>query len=96
MALLAACGGDTVKLFDSSVKPGDPCSLSYAPSLGFQVNSVKWNHTTACFPNGVGDSLPVSSIGFFSFHFANLNERFHPQRALLPNLLLRLSPSQSL
>ncbi|KAI9114100.1 hypothetical protein K1719_014750 [Acacia pycnantha] len=65
-ALSAACGGDIVKLFDSSVKSGDPCSLSYAPSPGFQVNSVKWNHTT-CFPNGVGDSLPVSSIGFFLF-----------------------------
>ncbi|KAI9100012.1 hypothetical protein K1719_024230 [Acacia pycnantha] len=47
MALSAACGGDIVKLFDSSVKLGDPCSLSYAPSPGFQVNSVKWNHTTS-------------------------------------------------
>ena len=46
MALLAASGGDTVKLFDASVKPGDPCTLSYIPSPGFQVNSVKWNHTS--------------------------------------------------
>lgn len=46
MALLAVSGGDTVKLFDASVKPGDPCSLSYTPSSGFQVNSVKWNHTS--------------------------------------------------
>ncbi|XP_059666320.1 protein NEDD1-like [Cornus florida] len=45
MALLAASGGDTVKLFDVSVEPGDPCTLSYTPSPGFQVNSVKWNHT---------------------------------------------------
>lgn len=45
MVLLAASGGDTVKLFDVSVESGDPCSLSYTPSPGFQVNSVKWNHT---------------------------------------------------
>ncbi|OIW02699.1 hypothetical protein TanjilG_29475 [Lupinus angustifolius] len=45
MALLAASGGDTVKLFDASVKPGDPCTLSFTPSHGSQVNSVKWNHT---------------------------------------------------
>ncbi|GAB2286909.1 Protein nedd1 [Dionaea muscipula] len=45
MALLAASGGDTVKLFDVSVQSGDPCTLSYAPSPGCLVNSVKWNHT---------------------------------------------------
>lgn len=45
-ALLAASGGDTVKLFDVSVEPGDPCTLSYSPSSGHQVNSVKWNHTS--------------------------------------------------
>lgn len=45
MAWLAASGGDTVKLFDVSVESGDPCTLSYTPSPGFQVNSVKWNHT---------------------------------------------------
>lgn len=44
-SLLATCGGDTVKLFDVSVKSGDPCTLSYTPSPGSQVNSVKWNHT---------------------------------------------------
>ena len=53
MTLLAASGGDTVKLFDVSVEPGDPCTLSYSPSPGHQVNSVKWNHTswslTLCF-----------------------------------------------
>ncbi|KAF5742700.1 Transducin/WD40 repeat-like superfamily protein isoform 1 [Tripterygium wilfordii] len=43
-ALLAACGGDTVKLFDV-VKPGDPCTLTYAPSPGCLLNCVKWNHT---------------------------------------------------
>ncbi|KAM7269925.1 hypothetical protein ACFE04_029139 [Oxalis oulophora] len=44
-ALLAACGGDTVKLFDVSVEPGDPCTLSYTPSPSHIVNSLKWNHT---------------------------------------------------
>ncbi|XP_010452509.1 PREDICTED: protein NEDD1 isoform X1 [Camelina sativa] len=43
--LLAASGGDTVKLFDVSADSGDPCVLSYTPSPGFAVNSVKWNHT---------------------------------------------------
>uniref|UniRef100_A0A5B7BFE4 Uncharacterized protein n=1 Tax=Davidia involucrata TaxID=16924 RepID=A0A5B7BFE4_DAVIN len=45
MALLAASGGDTVKLFDVSVEPGDPCTLSYTPTPRSLVNSVKWNHT---------------------------------------------------
>ncbi|KDP44868.1 hypothetical protein JCGZ_01368 [Jatropha curcas] len=45
MSLLAASGGDTVKLFDVSGEAGDPCILSYTPSPGFLVNSVKWNHT---------------------------------------------------
>ncbi|KAJ6902184.1 hypothetical protein NC651_019841 [Populus alba x Populus x berolinensis] len=45
MALLAASGGDTVKLFDVSVEPGDPCTLSYTPTPGCLVNAVKWNHT---------------------------------------------------
>ncbi|URE46665.1 WD domain, G-beta repeat [Musa troglodytarum] len=44
-SLLATCGGDTVKLFDVTVDAGDPCTLSYAPSPGSLVNSVKWNHT---------------------------------------------------
>ncbi|XP_023635954.1 protein NEDD1 isoform X2 [Capsella rubella] len=43
--LLAASGGDTVKLFDVSADSGDPCVLSYTPSPGSAVNSVKWNHT---------------------------------------------------
>lgn len=35
-----------MKLFDVSEDTGsDPCTLSYSPSPGFQVNSVKWNHT---------------------------------------------------
>ena len=49
MALLAASAGDTVKLFDVSAYSndlGDPCTLSYTPSPGYQVNSVKWNHTS--------------------------------------------------
>lgn len=44
--LLATTGGDTVKLFDLTLEPRDPCILSYTPSPGFQVNSVKWNHTS--------------------------------------------------
>ncbi|KAF7831027.1 protein NEDD1 [Senna tora] len=59
MALLAASGGDTVKLFDSSVKPGDPCSLSYTPSPGLQVNSVKWNHTNLVVASA-GDDKKIS------------------------------------
>lgn len=43
--LIAACGGDTVKLFDVSVETGDPCSCQYTPAQGSQVNCVKWNHT---------------------------------------------------
>ncbi|MCO5580876.1 hypothetical protein L7F22_034748, partial [Adiantum nelumboides] len=43
--LIAACGGDTVKLFDVSVETGDPCSCQYSPTQGSLVNSVKWNHT---------------------------------------------------
>ncbi|GFP81752.1 protein nedd1 [Phtheirospermum japonicum] len=42
--LLAASGGDTVKLFDISVEPQNPCVLTYSPSSGSRVNSVKWNH----------------------------------------------------
>ncbi|XP_044508869.1 protein NEDD1-like [Mangifera indica] len=45
MALLGASGGDTIKLFDVSLEPGDPFILSYTPSPGCLVNSVKWNHT---------------------------------------------------
>lgn len=46
--LLAASGGDTVKLFDVSTgaESGDPCVLSYTPTPGSAVNSVKWNHTS--------------------------------------------------
>lgn len=62
MALLAACGGDTVKLFDASVKPGDPCSLSYTPSPGFQVNSLKWNHTS----ESICDLFSLRCINIFS------------------------------
>ncbi|KAL6575692.1 hypothetical protein OROHE_000828 [Orobanche hederae] len=42
--LLAASGGDTVKLFDISVELQNPCVLTYSPSPGLRVNSVKWNH----------------------------------------------------
>ncbi|KAB2600494.1 protein NEDD1-like [Pyrus ussuriensis x Pyrus communis] len=46
MTLLAASGGDTVKLFDVSDKSADPLVLSYTPSPGSHVNSLKWNHTS--------------------------------------------------
>lgn len=73
MALLAASGGDTVKLFDVSVKPGDPCSLSYTPSPGFQVNSVKWNHTSesicALFPFRVHRIFNIFLEGFAFVEF---------------------------
>lgn len=59
MALLAASGGDTVKLFDVSVEPGDPCTLSYTPSPGIQVNSVKWNHTNLVVASA-GDDKKIS------------------------------------
>ncbi|XWS56628.1 hypothetical protein CRYUN_Cryun09bG0102500 [Craigia yunnanensis] len=45
LELLAASGGDTVKIFDIKLEPNDPCVLSYSPSPSFLVNSVKWNHT---------------------------------------------------
>lgn len=57
--LLAASGGDTVKLFDVSVEPRDPCILSYAPSPGFQVNSIKWNHTNLVVASA-GDDKKIS------------------------------------
>ncbi|XP_010262644.1 PREDICTED: protein NEDD1 [Nelumbo nucifera] len=59
VAILAACGGDTVKLFDVSVEPGDPCTLSYTPSPGSQVNSVKWNHTNIVVASA-GDDKKIS------------------------------------
>nr|XP_043608311.1 protein NEDD1 [Erigeron canadensis] len=59
MSLLAASGGDTVKLFDVSVDPGDPCILSHTPSPGSQVNSVKWNHTNLVVASA-GDDKKIS------------------------------------
>ncbi|XP_019433193.1 PREDICTED: protein NEDD1-like [Lupinus angustifolius] len=59
MSLLAVSGGDTVKLFDASVKPGDPCILSYTSSPGYQVNSVKWNHTNLVVASA-GDDKKIS------------------------------------
>ncbi|WOG93970.1 hypothetical protein DCAR_0313260 [Daucus carota subsp. sativus] len=57
--LLAASAGDTVKLFDVSAESGDRCSLSYSPSPGFQVNSVKWNHTNLVVASA-GDDKKIS------------------------------------
>ncbi|KAK1299230.1 hypothetical protein QJS10_CPB14g01661 [Acorus calamus] len=61
-AMIAACGGDTVKLFDLSVDHGDPCTLSYTPSRGFQVNCVKWNHTNLVVASA-GDDKKISLWG---------------------------------
>ncbi|KAK4431728.1 protein NEDD1 [Sesamum alatum] len=54
--LLAASGGDTVKLFDISVEPQDPCVLTYCPSPGLRVNSVKWNHNNLVLASAGEDS----------------------------------------
>nr|GEW00040.1 protein NEDD1 [Tanacetum cinerariifolium] len=59
MSLLAASGGDTVKLFDVSKDPGDPCVLTHNPSPGYQVNSVKWNHTNLVVASA-GDDKKIS------------------------------------
>ncbi|KAJ7558002.1 hypothetical protein O6H91_04G020800 [Diphasiastrum complanatum] len=45
MALLAASGGDTIKLFDVSVETGYPCKLQYTPSPALHINCARWNHT---------------------------------------------------
>ncbi|KAG2242178.1 hypothetical protein Bca52824_095975 [Brassica carinata] len=57
--LLAVSGGDTVKLFDVSADSGDPCVLSYTPSPGSPVNSVKWNHTNLVVASA-GDDKKIS------------------------------------
>jgi protein NEDD1 len=57
--LLAASGGDTVKLFDVSADSGDPCVLSYTPSPGCAVNSVKWNHTSMYSPISLISWFPL-------------------------------------
>ncbi|KAJ8528449.1 hypothetical protein K7X08_022141 [Anisodus acutangulus] len=58
-SILAVTGGDTVKLFDLSLEPRDPCILNYTPSPGFQVNSVKWNHTNLVVASA-GDDKKIS------------------------------------
>lgn len=60
MELLAASGGDTVKIFDIKLEPNDPCVLSYSPSPSCLVNSVKWNHTSKLF-------FSFTFRAFFSF-----------------------------
>ncbi|KAL3820303.1 hypothetical protein ACJIZ3_006208 [Penstemon smallii] len=54
--LLAASGGDTVKLFDVSVESQNPCILAYSPSPGLRVNSVKWNHNNLVLASAGEDS----------------------------------------
>ncbi|KAK4487842.1 hypothetical protein RD792_003578 [Penstemon davidsonii] len=54
--LLAASSGDTVKLFDISVEPQNPCILAYSPSPGLRVNSVKWNHKNLVLASAGEDS----------------------------------------
>ncbi|KAL6123642.1 hypothetical protein ACLB2K_076161 [Fragaria x ananassa] len=61
VTLLAASGGDIVKLFDVSVKSGDPCVSSYIPSPGCHVNSVKWNHTNLVVVSA-GDDKKISLL----------------------------------
>ncbi|XP_009797656.1 protein NEDD1 [Nicotiana sylvestris] len=58
-SLLAASGGDTVKLFDLSLEPRDPCILSYTPSPGFLINSLKWNVTNLVVASA-GDDKKIS------------------------------------
>ncbi|OIT33425.1 PREDICTED: protein NEDD1 [Nicotiana attenuata] len=58
-SLLAASGADTVKLFDLSLEPRDPCILSYTPSPGFLVNSLKWNFTNLVVASA-GDDKKIS------------------------------------
>ncbi|KAJ4883399.1 Transducin/WD40 repeat-like superfamily protein [Raphanus sativus] len=60
--LLAASGGDTVKLFDVLADSGDPCVLSYTPTPGSAVNSVKWNHTNLVVASA-GDDKKISLWG---------------------------------
>ncbi|CAN6471622.1 unnamed protein product [Victoria cruziana] len=57
--LVAASAGDTVKIFDTVVESGDPCTLQYSPSPGFSVNSVKWNHTNLVVASA-GDDKKIS------------------------------------
>ncbi|KAJ0263798.1 Protein NEDD1 [Hirschfeldia incana] len=60
--LLAASGGDTVKLFDVSAGAescDDPCVLSYTPTPRSVVNSVKWNHTNMVVAS-VGEDRKIS------------------------------------
>ncbi|XP_024015137.1 protein NEDD1 isoform X2 [Eutrema salsugineum] len=62
--LLAASGGDTVKLFDVSAAAepvvDNPCVfLSYTPTPGSVVNSVKWNHTNMVVAS-VGEDKKIS------------------------------------
>lgn len=58
-SLLAACGGDTVKLFDVSVERGDPCIFQHAPSPGLLVNCARWNHTNLVLASA-GDDRKIS------------------------------------
>lgn len=53
--LLAASGGDTVKLFDISVEPQNPCVLTHTPSPGLRVNSVRWNHNNLVLASACED-----------------------------------------
>ncbi|KAH6769184.1 hypothetical protein C2S51_014520 [Perilla frutescens var. frutescens] len=58
--LLAASGGDTVKLLDISSKAEKhECVLAYSPSPKFSVNSVKWNHNNMVLATA-GDDGNVS------------------------------------
>ncbi|GKE27465.1 protein NEDD1, partial [Tanacetum coccineum] len=58
-SLVAARGGDPMKLFDVSKDLGDPCILIHTPSPRYQVNSVKWNHTNLVVASA-GDDKKIS------------------------------------
>ncbi|XP_042426116.1 protein NEDD1-like [Zingiber officinale] len=92
VSLLATCGGDTVKLFDVTVDAGDPCTLSYTPSPGSQINSVKWNHTNLVVASA-GDDKKISlwnkngqSMGSFPSHGSDLADDIEVAHCLLINL----------
>ncbi|CAA2976338.1 NEDD1 isoform X2 [Olea europaea subsp. europaea] len=85
--LLAASGGDTVKLFDISVEPRDPCILIYAPSRGFRINSVKWNHNNLVVAS-TGEDKKISlwrknghSLGTFPVK-TDIDETIEPQELI--------------
>ncbi|XWS07705.1 hypothetical protein CRYUN_Cryun41cG0012800 [Craigia yunnanensis] len=77
LELLAASGGDTVKIFDIKLEPNDPCVLSYSSSPSCLVHSVKWNilsmGTVPISGTDTGDNIEES---IFAFSFSNKGSRY--------------------